>query len=146
MPSIFVDTDNTDFSDKLFKGTKAGALSTKAENKMQAKVEGIIDKTAGFTRNKSDKQPKGYAIRLEVSKIEKADGKTKCTLSGSIVRYPPEVNKKGAVGEIMVSTGMQSKAIADGTSDGAVLDCIESTAEDLITKSIPYMRKDFLNR
>jgi hypothetical protein len=145
MPSIFVDTDNTDFNDKLFKASKAGSVSTKAETKMQETVEGIIDKTAGFTRTKYDKA-KGYAIRLTVAKVEKADGKTKCTLSGEIVRYPRVANKKGELGELMLSTGMQGKAQADGTSDGAVVDCILGVTEDLLKKSIPIMRSDFLKQ
>lgn len=145
MPLIFVDTDNTDLKNKLFNGLKAGKSAAKAEEKMQKVVKKIIDKTAGFTTSKSE-NAKGYAIRLTVSKVEAGGHKTKCSLSGSIVRYPPTVTMKGDKGEEMVSTSMTGNGTVDGTSEGAVLDCIEAIAEDLVTKSVPIMRTDYVKR
>lgn len=87
MPSIFVGTDNSDPKDKLYNGLKAGQSAAKAEGKMQAVMKRIIDKAAGFTTTKFD-NAKGYVISLEISKLEVANHQTKCSLSGSIVRYP----------------------------------------------------------
>lgn len=145
MPPIFVDTDNSDPSKKLYKGLNAGKSAATAEAKMQAVVKRIVDKAAGFTTTKFDKA-KGYALRLEVSKVDTAGHRTSCTLSGSIVRYPPTVTMKRGTGEEMVTTNMSSGATADGTSEGSLLDAIEAIAENLVTKSVPIMRADYLKR
>lgn len=145
MSLIFVDTDNSDLKNKLYNAAKAGKSAAAAERKMQQVVIRTIDKAAGFTTTKQDKA-KGYRIRLEVSKVEIAGHKTKCSLSGSIVRYPPTVTKKGDRGEEMVSTSMIGNATADGTSEGSLLDCIEAIAESLVPKSIPIMRADYVKR
>jgi hypothetical protein len=146
MPNIYVETDNSDPDNKLYTATKAGKLSAKAEEKMQKVVRKIIDKTSGFTTLKYD-NAKGYVIWLEVSKLDISGHETKCSLSGSIVRYPKSVAQKGkGKGEEMVSTGMSSNATATGTSEGSALDCIEAAAEDLVAKSVPFMRDDFAKR
>lgn len=145
MPLIFVETSNTDPRQKLFNGLKAGASAAKAEEKMQKVVKKIIDKAGGFTTNKSE-NAKGYALRLTVAKVEVGAHQTKCSLSGSIVRYPPTVTKKGDKGEEMVSTSMTGNGTVDGTSEGAILDCIEAIAEDLVLKSVPIMRTDYVKR
>jgi hypothetical protein len=141
MPLIFVDLDSADYNDKLFNALKAGDSAAKAEAKMQKVVKTIIDKAPGFTTNKTE-DAKGYAIRLTVSKVEFANHRVNCSLSGDIVSYPPLVNKKGEKGEEMVSTGMAGNGFVDGTSQDAVVDCIEAIAESLVTKSVPMMRTD----
>jgi hypothetical protein len=145
MPAIFVDTDNSNATAKLYNGLKAGQSAAKAEGKMQAVVKRIVDKAAGFTTTKVG-NPKGYVIRLEISKLEVADHKTKCSLSGSIVRYPKGVTMKGAAGEEMLSTGWGGSAMADGTSEGSLLDCVEAVAESMMAKAVPIMSNDFLKR
>jgi hypothetical protein len=145
MPPIFVDTDNSNPKDKLYNGSKAGQSAAKAEVKMQAVVKRVIDKAAGFTTTRSG-NAKGYAIRLEISKLEVADHKTKCTLSGSIVRYPKTVTMKGAKGDEMLSLGWGGSATADGTSEGSLLDCVEAIAESMLPKSVAVMSADFLKR
>lgn len=145
MPPIFVNTDNSDPKDKLYNGAKAGPSAAKAEGKMQAVVKRIIDKAAGFTTTKFA-DAKGYAVRLEISKLEVADYKTKCSLSGSIVRYPKGVNKTGAKGDEMLSLGWGGSATADGTSEGSLLDCVESIAESMMAKGVPVMSTDYLKR
>ncbi len=145
MSMIFVDTDNSDPKDKLYNAVKAGKSAATAEKKMQEVVKRTIDKAVGFTTTKSDKA-KGYRIRLEVSRVEIAGRMTKCSLSGSIVRYPPTATRKGDKGEEMVSTSMTGNATADGTSEGSLLDCIEAIAENLVPKSVPIMRADFVKR
>ena len=54
---------------------------------------------------------------------------TKCTLSGSIARYPKGVTMQGAKGDEMLSLGWGGSATADGTNQGALLDCVEAVAE-----------------
>ena len=144
MALIFVDTDHG-LKNKLYNAVKAGKSAATAEGKMQQVVKRVIDKAAGFTTKKSD-QAKGYATRLKVSKVEIVGHQTKCSLSGSIVRYPPTVTKKGDKGEEMVSTSMTGSATADGTSEGSLLDCIEAIAESLVSKSVPIMKADYLKR
>ena len=133
---IFVDTNNSDPQNKLYNGSKAGNSATKVEGKMQAVVKGILDKTAGFTTTKLG-DAKGYAVRLEISKLEVANHKTKCSLSGSIVRYPKGVTMKGAKGDEMLSLGWGGSAEADGTSEGSLLDCVEAVTESMMKKGIP---------
>ena len=145
MPAIFVDTDNSNPKEKLYNGVKAGQSAAKVEDKMQAVVKKIIDKAAGFTTTKFN-NAKGYVIRLEISKLEVANHKTKCTLSGSIVRYPKGVTKKGAKGDEMLSLGWGGSATADGTSEGSLLDCVEAVAESMVPKSLPVMTADYPKR
>jgi hypothetical protein len=142
---IFVDTDNSQASNKLFNGMKAGSAAGKAEAKMQAAVKRIIDKAPGFTTAKFD-NAKGYAIRLTISKLDIGNGKTSCSLSGSIVRYPATVTLKGAKGDEMVSTSMTGNGNSTGTSEGDMLAVVEAIAEDLTTKSIPIMKNDMTKR
>jgi hypothetical protein len=143
---IFVDIDNTDPTNKLFKAGKAGNSAPKAEAKMQATVKKILDKTAGFTTTKVA-NAKGYTIRMEISKLDVGGGKTKCSLSGSIVRYPKGVTMKGGKGEEMLSLGWGGSAEATGTNEGSLLDCVEAVAESMMTKNgISTMNNDFLKR
>jgi len=146
MPAIFVDTAHGP-TNKLYDGSKAGASSGKAEAKMQAIVKSIIDHTAGFTTVK-DANAKGYIVRLEIAKLEVADQKTKCKMSGSITRYPKAVAMGGAgKGDEMVSLGWGGNAMADGTNDAAMLDCVEAITEDMLKKTgINAMRNDFTKR
>ncbi|MGN6393630.1 MAG: hypothetical protein ACTHM9_15490 [Gemmatimonadales bacterium] len=146
MPNIFVDTAHGP-TNKLYDGSKAGAASGKAEAKMQAVVKDQIDHAAGFTTVK-DANAKGYIVRLEISKVEIADHKTKCKMSGSITRYPKGVAMGGAgKGDEMVSLGWGGSAMADGTNESAMLDCVEAITEDMLKKTgINAMRTDFAKR
>ncbi len=145
MTFIYIHTDNSNVADKLFVATRAGAAAAKAEAKMQAAVVRIVGKATGFTTTKSD-DAKGYVIRLTLAKVDVTAGKTRCSVSGSIGRYPPTTNLKGDKGEEMVSTSMTGNATADGTKEQAIFDCVEAIAEDLATKAIPLMRTDMAKR
>lgn len=145
MPLIFVDTDNSNPKDKLYNGGKAGQSAAKAEGKMQAVVKKILEKAPDFTTTKFD-NAKGYAIRLQISKLEVANRKTTCSLSGSIVRYPKGVTKKGAKGDEMLTTGWGGSATADGTSEVSLLDCVEGVAASMMAKGVPIMSADYLKR
>lgn len=145
MPPIFVNTDNSDPKNKIYDASKAGGNSFSAEAKMQQVVIKVIEKDPTFTTNKI-KDPKGYSIRLKVSKLEVNGHETKCSLSGEIVRFPSTYSKVGGSGETMVSTSMTGNASATGGGKNAVIDCIEAIAESLIAKSIPVMRADMTQR
>ena len=142
---IFVNTDNSDAKNKLYNGSKAGSSAAKAEGKMQAVVKKVLENAAAFTTIKVG-NAKGYTIRLEISKLEVADRKTKCSLSGSIVRYPKNVTMKGGKGDEMVSLGWGGKAEADGTAEASLLDCVEAITESMMAKGVPTMTADFAKR
>lgn len=145
MPLIFVNTNNSDASNKLYNAMKAGKSARAAEEKMQKIVKTTIDKDPNFTTTKAE-DSKGYSIRLKVSNVEVVGGQTKCSLSGEILRYPPTVNKEGNKGEEMVSTNMTGSAMASGVSEGSLFDCIEAITESLAKKSLPVMKNDAQNR
>lgn len=145
MPLIFVNTNNSDPSSKLYNAMKTGKSARAAEEKMQKMVKKIIDKDPGFTTTKAD-DSKGYSIRLNVSNVQVLAGNTKCSLSGSIVRYPPTVNAKGDKGEEMVSTSMTGSATASGTSEASLFDGIEAITEKLTKDSIVVMKNDAQKR
>lgn len=46
----------------------------------------------------------------------------------------------------MLSLGWGASATADGTSEGSLLDCVESIAESLMAKGVPIMSTDYLKR
>jgi len=142
---IFVDTDNSNPKDKLYNGSKAGGSAGKAEAKMQATVKRLIDKAPGFTTTKMG-NAKGYTIRLEISKLDTSDHKTKCSLSGSITRYPKTVTLKGGKGDEMVSLGWSGSAEASGTTEGSLLDCVEAIIESMMKNGINTMNSDFAKR
>jgi hypothetical protein len=142
-PLIFINTDNTDPKDKLYKGIKAGGA--KAEETMEKTVEKIIDKEAGFTTSSYD-NAKGYTIRLTVSSVDIGEHNVKCELSGAIEIYPPGTTMKRGKGVEMLSTSMTGHASADGTTERSILDCIEAVTESLTNKAIPIMKNDFSRR
>lgn len=147
MPLIYINTDNSDVTNKIFSAFKAGKSAAIAEQKMLAIVKKLVDKAPGFTTTKGEGENKGYTFKLEVVKVEVGAGKTKCGLSGAIAYYPKTYSQskhaKDNQGEQMLSTSMTGNATADSATDRALLDCIESITEDLIAKAIPIMRTDF---
>jgi len=144
MPPIYVETDNSNAKAKLYDASKAGQAATKAEGKIQAVVKKILDKDPGFTTIKSN-GAKGYVVKLKLSKLEVENYKTKCTLTGEIVRYPKAPSNKGK-GDEMVSLGWHGSATADGTSEGSLVDCVEAIAEGMMPAGIKAMNTDFLRR
>ena len=146
MPDIFINTDNSDNDDKIYDGLQAGKAQAKAEEKMQKAVRKMIAKADGFTTTKPDKDPKGYTIRLTVAKVEIAGRNTKCSLTGGIAIFPVPPTKTGKEGTLMLTKSMVGNANATGTDERALLDCVESIAEDLTTKAVPIMRADFAGR
>ncbi len=141
---IFVDTDNSNAKDKLYNGSKAGTGATKVEAKMQAVVKKAVEK-AGFTTAKVP-NAKGYAVRLVLDKVEVAGHDTKCSLKGSIVRYPRQMTQSRGAGEEMLSLGWGGSATATGSGEGAIVDCVEAIAESMMAKGVPVMNSDFMKR
>jgi hypothetical protein len=142
---IFVDTDNSNPTNKLYNGSLAGSSASKAESKMQATVKRILDKNAGFTTIKVG-TPKGYTIRMKIAKLDVANHKTVCTLSGSITRYPKGATMKGAQGDEMVSLSWGGTAEASDTNEGALLDCVEAVTESMMKSGMATMTSDFAKR
>jgi len=145
MPNIFVNTDNSNLTSKIYKAGKVGKSAAAAEKKMQDVVRAIVGKAPGFVTDKSA-AGKGYTIRIEVTKVEAAGGKTTYTVHPEIVRFPSSAGKRGK-GEEMVSTLTKDPSITvEGTSEGLLLDGIEAVTENIATKSLPLMRMDMLKR
>ena len=140
MPPIYVNTDNTNFTNKVYNGTLAKENAAAVEKKMQDVVVKVIGKIPDFTTNKMP-NPKGYSIMLKLAKLESTAHTTKCTLSGELVRYPNTYSVKGS-GQSMVSTSFNGSATATGMGKFAVIDCVEAVAESMVAKAIPAMRSD----
>ena len=140
---IFVNTDNTKVTDKMYNAQLAKENAAAAEKKMQEVVVKTIAKDPGFTTNKVA-NPKGYSIKLKIAKLESTHHETKCTLSGELLRYPNMKSMKGS-GVGMVSTSFSGSAAASGMGKFAVIDCVEAITESMVKKAIPAMKQD-INR
>ncbi len=146
MSVIFVNTDNSNATSKLFNGIKAGGEAKAVEDIMQKVVVKIISKQPGFSTMKTP-NPKGYSIKLEIAQLQQAGHETSCSLKGELVRYPNTFSSatKGG-GETMVSTSFTGSARATGMGKFAVIELVEAIAESMIPKTIPAMRQDMLQR
>ena len=145
MTFIFVNTDNSDPTKKIYSGLAAGKYAAKAEEKMQKAVIRVLGKATGFTTTKSD-GARGYTIRLKVAKVEIVNNKTKSSVSGYVELYPAKATKTGIDGEEWIVPNMTGTATADGTDERAAIDGIESIVEDLVAKAIPPIRTDAATR
>jgi hypothetical protein len=146
MAQIFVNTDNSNVTNKIYKAGKVGKSAAAAEGKMKGAVVEIVGKAADFTTTKFG-DAKGYTIRIEVSKVEKAGAQTTYTLSGEIVRYPATVTKSHGKGEEMVTLRPMTPSFkVEGASESLILETIESVVEDMVTKMLPAMRIDMTRR
>ena len=143
MPEIYVNTDNSDVRDKMYNGMLAKEHAVEVEKKMQEIVTKVIAKTPGFTTNKLP-NPKGYSIKLKLSKFETTGREVKCTITGELLRYPNMKSIKGS-GVGMVSTSFNGSATATGMGKFAVIDCVDVITEGMVGKAIPAMRQD-INR
>lgn len=143
MPPIYIHTDNSNPKEKLYEARLAGDKADVLEKKMQEVVVKVIEKDPTFTTNRI-KNPKGYTIRLKVSKLVTEGRETKCSLSGEILEYPQITYSKLGAGSKMLSTGMTGSAAATGSF--AALDCVEAITESLVKKSLPIMRADMASK
>src|SRR6267378_2657056 len=108
---IFIDVDNTDPDHKIFRGIKAGNLAKEAEAKIQEVTQRIVDKASDFTTKKPTdpkalKDLKGYALMMNVEKVETGTKNAKCTLVGNIVKYPRVATGNGELGDVLVALKM----------------------------------------
>lgn len=146
MPPIFINTNNDDKKHKIYIANLTGTAMDAAEQKMKEMVVKAFKDDADFTTNKID-NPKGYTIRLEVTKFDVSGGETSCTITGEILRYPKAASKKGSADEkVMVSRDWSNTAAASGKGTGAVVQCVEAILELMVPKSIPVMKIDMTRR
>lgn len=144
MPLIFINTDNSNPKDKIYVAS-ASKSAIKAEERMQKGVRAAVKDTSGFTTNKTD-DARGYTIRLKFVKATVADQKTKCELTGELIRYPESGPNKKAGDGTAVGFNFTGKGTVGGTDEGALLDCIEGVAKDMVIKAAPGMREDMTRR
>jgi hypothetical protein len=142
MPPIYINTEN-DPKDPIFVAKLTGEQAAACEKMMRDTIVKVIEKDSTFTTNKI-KNPKGYSIRLEVSKFKAEGRETSCTLSGMILEYPKLTYMKGAPGTAVVSLPFSGSATASGRF--AAVDCVEAVAESLVKKALPLMKKHMAER
>ncbi len=136
MPTIYVNTDNSDRRKKLYIASKLGKSAAKAEEKMQDAVEAAVGKAPDFTTDKS-RSKKGYTIILEV-KVAAGAGKTTVSLNILINRYPD--------GDTVMTTVKSGTATVDGGPEGFPLDVLEDLVTGAVPKTFPVMRIDMMRR
>jgi len=142
MPDIFVNTDNSDLTNKLYNASKLGKSAAAAEKKIEEVVEEAIGKAPGFT---ADKPGKGYSLRMKVL-TEPVGRATKYTVTVEIVRYPKST-AKGGKGEEMVHTiSKPGSATVEGGSEADILDAIGQLTQSNVKASLPVMRIDMTRR
>ena len=148
MPQIYINTDNSKTTDKIFIANAVGQDVAAAENKIKATLEKALLKVGDFTTGKVP-NPKGYTLRLKVTKYSASGNEASCTITGEILRYPAVTYSKTKLsGAEKVMTGGEWKGSATASGQGkyAALECIEAIVESMIPKSFPVMRSDMMRR
>jgi hypothetical protein len=142
MPQIFVNTDNSDPTNKLYNASKLGKSATAAEKKIQDAVEEAISKTPDFT---TDKSGKGYSLRMKV--LTEAVGRaTRYTVTIEIIRYPKTTGKGGKGEELVPTMSKPGSATVEGASEADILDAIGQLAQSNVKASLGVMRIDMTRR
>ena len=151
MPPVFINTDNSEKTKKIYVANAVGESQAEVEDKMQAMVVKAFEKVPDFTTIKTD-SPKGYTLVFNVTKFNAAAHETSCTITGQILQYPSvtyskskQSNKSDAV-IVMFAGDWKGSATASGKGKNAILDCVEAIMEGLVPKSIPVMRTDMTRR
>jgi hypothetical protein len=146
MPKIFVSTDNSVSTSKIYKADKMGKSARAAEKKMQEVLTAAVNKAPDFTADTAA-SGKGYTIRIEVKNVERTAGKTIYTLHPEIVRFPSGAGKGGGKGQEMVSLRTKDPTIdISGSSEAMLLDGVESATENIVKASLIVMRLDMTKR
>ena len=149
MPPIYINTDNSNKSDKVFIASLAGDSVDTVEAKMKEMVVKAIEKAPEFTTNKVD-PAKGYTLRFKITKFKSEGRDASCTIAGEILRYPTvSYSKAKGAGSTQTETVMFAgnwggSASASGRS--AAVDCVEAIMESMIPKSYPVMKSDMTRR
>jgi hypothetical protein len=143
MPQIYVNTDNSNATNKIFNASALGKAAGAAEKKMKEAVVEAVSKLADFT---TDKPGKGYSLRMKVLS-ETVGRATKYTVNLQIVRYPL-VARKGGKGEELVPTTnyKPGSATVEGVSEAEVLDLIAELTKNNVKASLPVMKIDMTRR
>jgi hypothetical protein len=142
MPPIYVNTDNSSPTNKIFIASKLGKSAAAAEKKMQEAVVEAIGKAPDFN---TDKPGKGYSLRMTV--VTEAVGRaTKYTVNVEIIRYPKVVRKGGKGDELVVTVAKPGSATVEGGSEADVLDAIAELTKNNVKASLPVMRIDMTRR
>lgn len=151
MPPIFINTDNSDKTKKIYIANAVGEGMGEAEDKMQAMVIKAFEKAPEFTTNKID-NPKGYTLVFKVIKFDAGDHDTSCTIQGTILQYPvvtyskSKESKKDDAVMVMIGGDWKGSATAAGKGKRAMLDCVEAIMESMVPKSFPVMKADMNRR
>jgi hypothetical protein len=144
MPSIYVNTDNSNPASKLFNASKVGKSAAAAEKKMQGAVVDAIDKAKPDFN--TDTPGKGYSLRMKVQ-AEPAGGRaTKYTVITEIIRYPLSPTKGGKGEEMVNTTSRPGSATVDGGSEADLLDAIGELTKGNVKAALPVMRIDMTRR
>jgi hypothetical protein len=142
MPPIYVNTDNSNPTNKLYNAGKLGKSAAAAEKKMQQAVVEALSKVPDFN---TDKAGKGYSIRMKVL-TEPVDRATKYTVTVEIIRYPSIVRKGGKGEELVPTISKPGSATVEGGSEADILDAIEELTKNNVKASLPVMRIDMTRR
>ena len=152
MPQIYINTDNTNKTNKIFVAALVGQDAvTAAEEKIKATVEKALSKTTEFTTG-TIPNPKGYTLRLKVSKFSASGNEASCTITGEILRYPTVTYSKSKFAgksqteTVMFAGNWTGSATATGHGKYAALECIEAIVESMVPRSFPVMKADMLRR
>jgi len=130
MPSIYVNTDNSNPASKLFNASKVGKSAAAAEKKMQGAVVDAIDKAKPDFN--TDTPGKGYSLRMKVQ--------------AEIIRYPLSPTKGGKAEEMVNTTSRPGSATVDGGSEADLLDAIGELTKGNVKAALPVMRIDMTRR
>jgi hypothetical protein len=143
MPAIYVNTDNSNPTSKLFNASKLGKSADAAEKKMQkAVVDAIAAAGADFTTTAPGK---GYSLRMKVQ-AEPAGRATKYTVVVEIIRYPLSAAKGGKGEELVPITSRPGSATIEGGSESMLLDAISDLTKSNVKASLAVMRIDMTRR
>ena len=142
MPAIYVNTDNSNRTSKLFNADKLGKSAAAGEKKMQEAVVEAISKAPDFN---TDKPGKGYSLRMKVL-AEPVGRGTKYTVTVEIIRYPLSPTKGGKGEEFVTTTSKPGSATVEGGSEADLLDAIAELTKSNVKASLPVMRIDMTRR
>lgn len=149
MPPIYINTDNSNKSEKVFVANLAGDSVDTVEAKMKEMVVKAIEKAPEFTTNKVD-PAKGYTLMFKVTKFKSEGREASCTITGEILRYPNVTySKDKRAGNSQTETvffGGNWTQSASATGRRAAVDCVEAIMESMVPKSYPVMKADMTKR
>jgi len=140
--AIYVNTDNSNPTNKLFNASKVGKSAAAVEKGMQQAVIEFLGTQPDFTTTTSGK---GYSLRMKVV-AETAGRATKYSVPIEIIRYPSSA-AKGGKGEEMVPIAVKlGSATLQGASEADLVDAIGELTKSDVKASLGVMRVDMARR